>query len=130
MSAVPAAQFFKYGPAQAFGPDFNLSEGQRVKMLQREFGFSRVLLANGQSGYIATEDLKPAPPEPTPRLTASPALFPAPARSMSIAAAGQKKRSSGATRSQPLPEPKLDLSDVPSPPLPTDPEKPAPKMRF
>jgi hypothetical protein len=31
-------------------------------MLRREFGYSRVQTDEGQSGYVATEDLEPAPP--------------------------------------------------------------------
>jgi hypothetical protein len=102
-------------------------------MLKREFGFSQVMLANGQTGYVATEDLKLAPPEPpAPRTASSSALFPARGNATAAGAPGKKKRSS-APWSRPQPEPKLDLSDVPAPPLPQDPEpSPAspPKMRY
>src|SRR5688500_9477668 len=64
--SVKAAQFYKYGPAQAFGPDYNLPQGQKVTMLQRQFGYSQILLEDGTSGYVATEELKPAPPDPPP----------------------------------------------------------------
>ena len=42
--SVKSAQFYKYGPAQAFGADFTLAQGQKVTMLERQFGFSRVML--------------------------------------------------------------------------------------
>ena len=61
-----AAEFFKYGPAQSFGPDFMLKKGERVTMLNRDWGFSRVLTENGVAGYVATEDIEPAPPAPAP----------------------------------------------------------------
>jgi len=68
--------FYSYGPAQASGPDFALSQGQRVVMLSYEYGYSHVAVAGtGQSGYLPTDDLAPAPPlpkgSPTPSLLAS-----------------------------------------------------------
>ncbi|MEI7776883.1 MAG: hypothetical protein WCK17_19165, partial [Verrucomicrobiota bacterium] len=33
-------------------------------MLRKEFGYSRVMTESGQTGYVATEDIVPAPPEP------------------------------------------------------------------
>ena len=61
------APFYKYGPAQTFGADETLALGTRVSMVQRDFGFSRVTMANGLTGYVATDDLKPLPPEPKPK---------------------------------------------------------------
>ncbi|SRR5581483_1644217 len=60
--------FYKYGPAQPAGPDFTLAKGRQVTMLSRQFGYSSVALEDGQSGYVPTDDLAPAPPEerPTP----------------------------------------------------------------
>jgi hypothetical protein len=62
---------FRYGPAQNFGPDFSLPQGQHVIMLKKEFGYSRVMTDDGQSGYVASEDLVPAPPPPPPPKTSS-----------------------------------------------------------
>jgi hypothetical protein len=59
VSAVQTPMF-RYGPAQSFGPDFSLQQGQHVVMLKREFGYSRVMTDEGQSGYVATEDLAPS----------------------------------------------------------------------
>ena len=120
-----AAQFYKYGPAQAFGPDFNLSEGQKVTMLQRQFGYSRIMLEDGTSGYVATEDLTPAPPEPVARPTPK-------ARWARGSGASSKPRQS-TFESIPT-DPLFDVNDVPVP-LPdeepaTKPQQAAPDVRF
>ena len=57
--------FYKYGPAQG-GADFMLVKDQRVTMLNRSFGFCRVMTEKGQTGYVPTEDIAPAPPLPPP----------------------------------------------------------------
>jgi len=62
--SVPKAAFYKYGPAQSFGPDFMLDEDTPVTIIQHAMGFSRVTTNTGVSGYISNEDLKPAPPKP------------------------------------------------------------------
>jgi len=62
--------FYHYGPAQGLGPDFNLSAGQPLKLLQLDYGFSRVQTDAGQTGYVSTEDIGPAPPPP-PQSTAA-----------------------------------------------------------
>lgn len=127
--AVNSAQFYKYGPAQAFGADFTLPAGQKVTMLDRQFGYSRVMLEDGTSGYVATDDLKPAPPEPPPK----------PVRKST----GTGSRSSGKPKRsnvQPVPtDPLFDINDVPLP-LPDEPEPmpqtdstnstPEPRFRF
>lgn len=62
--------FYRYGPAQATGADFALLKGQNVTLLNRTFGFSQVMTADGQSGYVATEDIGPAAaatPTPAPK---------------------------------------------------------------
>jgi hypothetical protein len=69
--ATPTAEFFKYGPAQSFGPDFVLKKGDRLTMLERTWGFSKVQTENGLVGYVASEDVEPAPPSAAPRLAAN-----------------------------------------------------------
>lgn len=69
---VTQTPMYRYGPAQSFGADFNLTKGQRVVMMRREYGYSRVMTDEGQSGYVATEDLVPAPPGPKPTPEANP----------------------------------------------------------
>ncbi len=66
-----ATPMFRYGPAQSFGPDFSLAQGQHVIMLRKEFGYSRVMTDDGQSGYVASEDLVLAPPPPPAPKTSS-----------------------------------------------------------
>jgi hypothetical protein len=106
------AQFYKYGPAQSFGPDFVVPKGQRLTMLQRSFGYSRVTTDAGVTGYIASDDIAPAPPEPA-----------APPQPDATGATSRPKRSN--VRGTPG-EPLFDVNDVPMP-LPTDPPKAARK---
>jgi hypothetical protein len=68
--SVPKASFYKFGPAQSFGPDFVLEEGAKVIMLEHSFGYSHVMTADGTSGFVATEDLKPYEPKYTTSLNA------------------------------------------------------------
>jgi hypothetical protein len=58
--------FYKYGPAQAIGPDFSLESGAQLTVIKRDTGYSQVMLDNGQSGYIATETLAPVVVKPAP----------------------------------------------------------------
>ncbi len=57
------SQFYKNGPAQAFGPDAVLPPARKLTMLKREFGFSQVRLENNETGYVATDELMQLPPE-------------------------------------------------------------------
>jgi len=63
------SQFFRLGPQQAGGADRSLRTGDRVMLQRKEFGYSRVQLEDGQVGYMANEDIQPAPPEPKPQPT-------------------------------------------------------------
>lgn len=79
---APRTGFYKYGPAQTFGPDSQLSQGEELTMMERGFGFSRVMTAHGVTGYVASDDIQLAPPElrakstPVPRTSAGPASKP------------------------------------------------------
>lgn len=64
--ATDYAQFFRLGPQQAGGADRSLRLNDHVMLLRKEFGYSRVQLEDGQAGYMANEDIRPAPPEPKP----------------------------------------------------------------
>jgi len=67
MINVSRSPIYRFGPAQSFGADFNLDKGTIVTMLKREYGYSHVMMEEGQSGFVATEDLIPAPvATPTP----------------------------------------------------------------
>jgi hypothetical protein len=104
------AHFWKLGPAQASGPDLSLRTNEKVMMLQSGFGFSRVQLENGMVGYMANEDIQPAP-EPPPEQKRK----------------KSKKKSSRGSESYddyeeniPIPDPNLGIlpDDVPLEPLP------------
>ena len=58
---APKSAFFKYGPAQSFGPDTTLTKGTVVTMLESTWGFCHVMTEAGLSGYISSDDVKPAP---------------------------------------------------------------------
>ncbi|MFM8886416.1 MAG: hypothetical protein ACKOKC_08385 [Chthoniobacterales bacterium] len=58
--------FYRLGPAQQGGADLSLRTNEKVMLLDRDFGYSRVQLENGMVGYMANEDIQPAP-EPPPQ---------------------------------------------------------------
>src|SRR5688500_9844291 len=64
--AVPKTSFFRQGPAQAFGPDFLHNEGSKVTVVQANFGYTKVTTEDGTTGFVSSDDLKPAPPEAPP----------------------------------------------------------------
>ena len=74
MVSAPKSQFYKYGPAQAFGADFALNRGQKVTVVENSFGFSKVTTEDGIAGYMPTEDLTPLPPEPAPQVRSMPRI--------------------------------------------------------
>ncbi len=57
------APFYKLGPMQG-RPDASLPLDTRVKLLRNEAGFSLVQLDDSRSGYVANENMAPAPPRP------------------------------------------------------------------
>ena len=103
MISSPQAEFFKYGPAQAFGPDLALKRGDKVTLVQKQFGYSRILLADGTSGFVATEDLAPAPP---------PAPMP---RTALASVGGRSGPRHPASNVRPTADPLFDMSDTPLP---------------
>jgi hypothetical protein len=82
--AVAANQtpFYRYGPQQAKGPDMQLPHDSIMKVIRPSFGYVKVKLQDGESGYVASEDIRLAaatlvaaklapPPEPVPATVAS-----------------------------------------------------------
>jgi hypothetical protein len=63
------ASFYRLGPQQAGGADRSLRTGDRVMLLRKQFGYSRIQLEDNQLGYMANEDIQAAPPEPRRRFT-------------------------------------------------------------
>ena len=72
MFAVTAAStaFYRYGPQQGNGPDQTLPRDTVMTLIRPSFGYCKVKLVAGGEGYVASEDIKPAPP------TLLAALFP------------------------------------------------------
>lgn len=70
------ASFYSLGPQQGFGPDSTLRVNDRVRLLRREFGYSRVELADGRMGFVANDEIAPAPPAPEPLDEPDPAPAP------------------------------------------------------
>ena len=54
--------FYKYGPQQGSGPDTQLAQNSIMKVIRPSFGYVKVKLQDGESGYVASEDIQPAPP--------------------------------------------------------------------
>ncbi len=55
--------FYTLGPQQASGPDLSLRQDDLVVLIKRSFGYSQVSIDDGRTGWLATSDIKPAPPE-------------------------------------------------------------------
>src|SRR2546421_316177 len=60
--SVKQAEFYFYGPQQANGPDQKLPQDTLVMLIRPSFGYSKVKLMNGQQGYVASQDIRAAPP--------------------------------------------------------------------
>ncbi len=123
---------YRYGPAQNFGPDMTLKQGQHVVLMRREYGYSRVMTDEGQSGYVATEDIVPtAPPKvakvETNRYPGLPAQWQG--RTV-VPSAGTRSRFSGPV----LPGGALfnanELPPLPEHEGPGHPKEPKPEFRF
>jgi len=72
MITVAHTPFFRYGPAQGTGASGVLDKGAQVTILSQSFGYSRVMLENGVSAYVANSAIAPAPPESKPIATPAP----------------------------------------------------------
>jgi hypothetical protein len=53
--------FYRDGPQQGRGPDRQLSKDTLVTLVKHAFGYSKVRLEGGEQGFVANEDLIPAP---------------------------------------------------------------------
>ena len=62
---------YHYGPQQGGAPEAHLRKDERLRMLRREFGYSFMQMNDGQTGYVANEELEPAPPLPKPPVQTS-----------------------------------------------------------
>lgn len=73
--AANQTPFYRYGPQQGNGPDMQLPQDSIMKVIRPSFGYVKVQLQDGENGYVASEDIRPAPatlvaeklaPPPTP----------------------------------------------------------------
>ena len=64
MFAVTAEKtsFYRYGPQQGNGPDQSLPKDTLMTLIRPSFGYCKVQLLAGGEGFVASEDIKPAPP--------------------------------------------------------------------
>ncbi len=53
--------FYRYGPQQGSGPDMQLPRDSIMKVIRPSFGYMKVQLQDGENGYVASEDIRPAP---------------------------------------------------------------------
>jgi hypothetical protein len=117
--SVPKCAFYKYGPAQSFGPDLQLAQGRQLTVLQRSFGFSHVMTDDGTTGYVATDEIKPAPPEQVTAVSQNP--------SPSSSKGGKSNRNNNV---EPSKMPGFDMNDVPLPSTDSTPPPNGPKFRY
>ncbi|CAN5414313.1 hypothetical protein BH20VER3_BH20VER3_03490 [soil metagenome] len=52
--------FYRYGPQQGNGPDKQLPHDAIMKVIRPSFGYVKVQLQDGENGYVASEDIRPA----------------------------------------------------------------------
>src|SRR5271170_4672134 len=64
--------FYKEGPAQPGGPDLRLKKDQVVAMVEKHYGYSKVIDPDGETGYVPTEDIAPAPAQTTALVSTKP----------------------------------------------------------
>jgi hypothetical protein len=75
--AANQTPFYRYGPQQGSGPDSQLPRDSIMKVIRPSFGYVKVQLQDGESGYVASEDIRAAAPTLVAEKLAPPAT-PAP----------------------------------------------------
>jgi len=71
--AADKTSFYRYGPQQGNGPDQELAKDTLLTLIRPSFGYAKVqLVAGSQEGFVASEDIRPAPPTLLAALTAPP----------------------------------------------------------
>src|SRR5881394_773512 len=105
--SVKQAAFYLYGPQQANGPDQKLPQDTLMMLIRPSFGYSKVKLMNGQQGYVATQDIRAAPPE-------------------LVSAATAPTIPSNSNETGRTPKFRFDPRSIPAEPLPNDAPEPTP----
>lgn len=52
-----SADFYHYGPQQGNGPDKKLDKGTLLTLIRSSFGYCKVKLPDGETGFVAKEDI-------------------------------------------------------------------------
>jgi len=117
--AAPKTLFYHLDPRLVDEADGTLSVGTTVTILSRQLGFSRVRLANGETGFLPTRDLIPVE---RPSMTGTRTSGPAVRNFVPRVGPGDNPEAAAPTR--------LDMSDTPLPELPTGGQTPTPNPPF
>jgi hypothetical protein len=114
--SLDQAPFYVYGPQQGGGPSRKLPASEEVMVLRKGFGYSQVRLSDEEVGYMANEDLQPAPPTPRRRLGRNNNT----ASSTSRSSRGSRSSAPEDDLYEQIADPNLDLlpEDLPLEPLP------------
>ncbi len=65
--------FYRFGPQQGNGPDESLPKDTLMTLIRPSFGYCKVqLMPSAKEGYVASEDIQPAPPTLIAALNAPP----------------------------------------------------------
>ncbi|HJX25727.1 MAG TPA: hypothetical protein VJ252_06195 [Chthoniobacterales bacterium] len=97
--------FYLYGPQQGNGADKQLEKGTLVSLIRPSFGYCKVKLTTGESGYVSNEDIG----------LASPALIAAANAPVHSSSSGRFRLDSSDPRLVPPPEPLPDFFPEPTP---------------
>ena len=74
--AANQTPFYRHGPQQGNGPDMQLAHDSIMKVIRPSFGYVKVQLQDGEDGYVANEDIRPAPANLVAEKLAPPAELP------------------------------------------------------
>ena len=77
--AANQTPFYRHGPQQGNGPDMQLPRDSIMKVIRPSFGYVKVQLQDGENGYVANEDIRPAPATLVAEKLAPPPELPPPA---------------------------------------------------
>lgn len=109
-----SAAFFRHGPQPGREPDQMLPRETLVNLIRPSFGYSKVkLVASGDEGYVATDDIKPA----TSTLLASAASSPTASLGPAPSMPGPEQFNLDSTDPRLIPPPE----ELPNPDLPASP---------
>lgn len=114
--AVAANQtpFYRYGPQQGNGPDMQLPHDSIMRVIRPSFGYVKVKLQDGESGYVASEDIRPAAPTLVAEKLAPPAELVPPAVASQGEEGAQFRLDSDDPRLIAPPEPLPEVSPTPA----------------